>query len=88
MGATGESVRRVTSQGFDPAWSPDGKRLVFSTEPVADPYSRLGKSELWTAEIVSGAAERLFAGDAVQPVWSRDGKRIAYWANAEAHGDR
>ena len=87
MGATGESVRRVTSQGFDPAWSPDGKRLVFSTEPVVDPYSRLGKSELWTAEIVSGAAERLFAGDAVQPAWSRDGKRIAYWANADGQRD-
>ena len=87
MGATGESVRRVTSQGFDPAWSPDGKRLVFSTEPVVDPYSRLGRSELWTAQIVSGAAERLFAGDAVQPAWSRDGKRIAYWANDNGQRD-
>jgi Tol biopolymer transport system component len=87
MGATGESVRRVTRQGFDPAWSPDGKRLVFSTEPVVDPYSRLGRSELWTAQIVSGAAERLFAGDAVQPAWSRDGKRIAYWANDNGQRD-
>jgi serine/threonine-protein kinase len=77
MGATGESVRRVTSSGFDPAWSPDGKRLVYSTEPVNDPYSREGLAELWTVEIASGAAERLLAGDAVQPAWSRDGKRIA-----------
>ncbi len=81
MGATGESVRRVTGQGFDPAWSPDGKRLVYSTEPVFDPYSRQGRAELWTVEIVSGAARRLFEGDAVQPTWSRDGKRIAYWVN-------
>jgi len=87
MGATGESVRRVTSQGFDPAWSADGKRLVYSTEPVSDPYSRAGKAELWTVDIVSGAAERLFAGDAVQPAWSRDGKRIAYWANADGQRD-
>ncbi len=56
MGATGESVRRVTGQGFDPAWSPDGKRLVYSTEPVFDPYSRQGRADLWTVEIVSGAA--------------------------------
>ena len=25
MGATGESVRRLTTGGYDPAWSPDGK---------------------------------------------------------------
>lgn len=87
MGATGESVRRVTSQGFYPAWSPDGTRLVYATEPVFDPYSRQGRSELWTVEIVSGAARRLFEGDAVRPPWSRDGKRIAYWVNAGGQRD-
>jgi Tol biopolymer transport system component len=87
MGATGESVRRVTTEGFDPVWSPDGKRLVYSTEPVQDPYSREGNAELWTVEIVSGAARRLFAGDAVQPTWSRDGRRVAYWANADGQRD-
>jgi Tol biopolymer transport system component len=87
MGATGESVRRVTTSGFDPAWSPDGQRLVYSTEPVYDPYSREGTAELWTAEIGSGAAQRLLAGDAVQPAWSRNGKRIAYWANTDGQRD-
>ena len=87
MGATGESVRRVTTGGFDPAWSPDGRRLVYSTEPVQDPYSRSGTAELWIAEIASGATERLSAGDAVQPAWSRDGSRIAYWANTKGQRD-
>ena len=32
MGATGESVRRLTDFGFNPSWSPDGKRIVVSTE--------------------------------------------------------
>ena len=36
MGATGESVRRVTRFGFNPAWSPDSGRLVFATERVTD----------------------------------------------------
>ena len=37
MGATGESVRRVTDAGFDPSWSPDGRRLVYATEEVVRP---------------------------------------------------
>jgi eukaryotic-like serine/threonine-protein kinase len=40
MGATGESVRRLTDEGFDPAWSPDGKQVVYSMEAVLDPYAR------------------------------------------------
>jgi Tol biopolymer transport system component len=81
MGATGESVRRVTSAGFDPAWSPDGKRLAYSTEAVADPNARQSIALLWVVEVESGAATRRTETDAVQPVWSPDGRRIAYWAN-------
>ncbi|MEK6320929.1 MAG: hypothetical protein AABN33_04525, partial [Acidobacteriota bacterium] len=28
MGATGESVKRLTDFGFNPAWSPDGKEIA------------------------------------------------------------
>jgi serine/threonine protein kinase len=48
MGATGESVRRVTDFGFNPAWSPDGTRLAFSEEAVDDPYARQISASLWT----------------------------------------
>src|SRR5262249_49196093 len=34
VGATGESVRRVTDAGFHPAWSPDGKTIVYGSEAV------------------------------------------------------
>jgi len=81
MGATGESVRRVTSAGYDPAWSPDGKTLAYTTEPVNEPYNREGNSELWSVAIGTGETRRLFAGDAVQAAWSPDGGFIAYWAN-------
>ena len=30
MGRTGEAVRRVTREGFNPAWSPDGQQLVYA----------------------------------------------------------
>jgi Tol biopolymer transport system component len=87
MGATGESVRRVTNAGFDPAWSPDGKRLAYADEEVTDPYSREAQSALWTVEVGSGKAARVFAGDAVQPSWSPDGRRIAFWANDAGQRD-
>jgi Tol biopolymer transport system component len=87
MGATGESVRRVTDAGYDPAWSPDGHRLVYSTEAVADPVSRDGLSELWIVEVESGKRSLLAPGDAVQPAWSRRSDRIAYWANTDGQRD-
>ncbi|MCB9379037.1 MAG: PD40 domain-containing protein [Holophagales bacterium] len=87
MGATGESVRRVTDAGFDPTWSPDGKRLAYATEETVDPVSRDTKSELWIVEIDTGRKTRLLPGDAVQPTWSRQGDRIAYWANTDGQRD-
>ncbi len=82
MGATGESVRRVTDFGMDPCWSPDGRQLAFGTEAVNDPYSRLTLSTLWTAVVETGKTKQLTTtGDAVQPAWSPDGRHIAYWAN-------
>jgi eukaryotic-like serine/threonine-protein kinase len=80
MGATGESQRRLTSFGFNPSWSPDGRELVFATERVTGPGSRATSSQLWRIDVVTNAARRLETrGDAVQPSWSPRGHRIAYW---------
>ena len=87
MGATGESVRRVTDFGFNPAWSPDGGRLAFATEAVDDPYMRAAVSALWTVDLQSGEPKRLLDIDAVQPSWSPDGKRIAFWSNLGGQRD-
>ncbi len=80
MSATGENVRRLTSFGSDPAWSPDGREIVYSTETVARPYGRQGTSELWVVEIGSGKTRKIFAEDSIQPSVSPHGLRIAYWA--------
>jgi len=87
MGATGESVRRLTSEGFDPAWSPDGGSLAYSTEGVVDPHARGVQAQLWTVDVANGATKKLLEGDAVQPAWSPDGRRIAYWANTGGQRD-
>jgi eukaryotic-like serine/threonine-protein kinase len=87
MGATGESVRRLTKEGFDPEWSPDGRFIAYSTEGVLDPYSRVYVAALWTLEIATGKTTKIYAGDAVQPAWSPDGSRIAFWANSGGQRD-
>jgi Tol biopolymer transport system component len=87
MGATGESVRRVSTFGYSPAWSPDGKRLVCATERIDDPKHRWSTSTLWVVDVDSGAKRQLTTTDSVQPDWSPHGSRIAYWTMA-ASGQR
>jgi Tol biopolymer transport system component len=88
MGATGESVRRLTDRGHNPSWSPDGRRLVISTEGITDPLDRQATAELWTVDIATGETSLLYAGDAVQPAWSPDGRRIAFWKTDGNTGQR
>ena len=79
MGATGESVRRLTDFGFNPAWSPDGKEIAVGTESISDPFLRTSRSQLWAVRIADGEKRLITNGDAVQPSWSPNGHRIAYW---------
>lgn len=85
IGATGESVRRLTNFGHNPSWSPDGKEIVFGAAPAWDPAARIAlDSQLWVVNASSGEKRILtkppLVLDAVQPNWSPHGYRIAYWA--------
>ena len=81
MGATGESVQRLTDFGFNPTWSPDRTKVLFATEGVGpNPYARNSVSSLWTVDVATEEPTKIFDGDAVQPDWSPNGHRIAYWA--------
>jgi serine/threonine protein kinase len=83
MGATGESVRRLTDEGYDPAWSPEGREVAYSIERLGTfwPYGRSGTGALRVVTVATGEKRRLSpeGQDAVQPSWSPHGQRIAFW---------
>jgi len=79
MGRTGESVRRITDAGYNPAWSPDGTKILYATDHAENLLNRGYVSKLWTVVVATGEKRRIFAGDAVQPSWSPHGLRIAFW---------
>ena len=74
--ADGSDDRAVTADAFrdaDPAWSPDGARLAFTTE-------RDGNSEIYVVDADGTGAVRLTNHPAADfhPAWSPDGTRIAF----------
>jgi len=84
MGATGESVRRLTDFGYNPAWSPDGKEIVCGDGNGSDPGFLVGaKKRLWRINMTTGEKRLVTASDVVQPSWSPHGYRIAYWTGGK-----
>ena len=83
MGATGESVRRLTAGGYNPTWSPDGREVAFSTAIIQPlwPYARDARGQLFALTVSSGEKRLLSpeGQDVVQPSWSPSGERIAFW---------
>ena len=67
-----------------PAWSPDGARIVFSSNRAGP--ANIG--QLYAVDAGGGSAQKLTEGPGsfVQPSWSRDGKRIyahQHWETEE-----
>ena len=91
MGRTGEGVRRVTppdvSIAFNPAWSPDGTEIAYTTENVQlTPMNGEGVSSLWIVNVNTSRQRKLDVGDAMQASWSPHGQRIAFVSRHQVFG--
>jgi Tol biopolymer transport system component len=94
VSALGGSVRRLTDFGCQPAWSPDGSRLVF-VSPVnfslsTTDYYWPAVSSLWMVSARGDAAPRPITsrtsppGGQTFPSWSPDGSEIRFVNYREA----
>jgi Tol biopolymer transport system component len=90
MEATGENPTRISQQGYLPAWSPDGKSIVYADNDFTVPSSRRGAtSRLHILDLATGRERQLATEDAIQPNWSPHGHRIAFWGlSADAGVER
>ena len=80
MEATGENPRRIAARGHLPAWSPDGKSIVYCDDTFIMPNDRGAPgSHLHVLDLAANTQRDLPTADAVQPNWSPHGRRIAYW---------
>ncbi|MBI4477955.1 MAG: PD40 domain-containing protein [Acidobacteria bacterium] len=60
MGGTGEAVRRVTREGFNPAWSPDGAELAYTTVPTElRPQNAEQRGQLMVVAVNGGEPRQL-----------------------------
>lgn len=88
MGATGESVRRLTDKGYSPSWSADGRSVIFAQQRLVDPSIAYGLRNLFIADVTTGATRLFYDGiDVLQPALSPHGKRVAFMTSKRGQRD-
>jgi imidazolonepropionase-like amidohydrolase len=77
MAASGGQPRRLTPSSFEPfefqpAWSPDGQSIAFTTVDSTD------RGAMWRVSSAGGTPARLTSdpGDYLNPTWTPDGRQI------------
>ena len=94
MNADGTNAQRITFNmlpDWQPAWSPDGRQLVFARpQRQALPDEGLPPTDLWIISLQNGRERQLTnsrAADDTRPRWSPDGQHIAFESDANEQGN-
>ena len=73
------TINRTATVDDDPNWSPDGRRIVF-TSYVSDPFSTITSGEIYIMN-ADGTGQDQLTNDGIDkrgPAWSPDGKSILF----------
>jgi len=87
----GTGLTQLTTTGYDwdPAWSPDGRRIVFISKRAFDPQNpkKIVNDEIYVMDADGSNQTRLSSclASCWSPVWSPDGKHIVYNSNLSGH---
>ena len=84
MNADGSDRRQITHLGgasFGPSWTPDGRRIVFSSNHHTDP--KLGNFDLFLVDADGGHLEQITTSPVFDgfPMFSPDGRRLVWASN-------
>lgn len=86
-----ETLTRLTDDHYDdrdPAWSPDGTQIAFSSDRTSN--GDLGSYNLFTYELESSRIDYITSGSRMDmaPRWSPDGKNVIFASTSRGEGDR
>jgi Tol biopolymer transport system component len=91
VNADGSGERKLFAEAMQPAWSPDGRRLIFQEFELYAPHATGAALDVARAD--GSNVRTLFRGLAEEaqrspPAWSPGGKRIAFDATTRSLGHR
>lgn len=86
--AGGGEIRVLTTSGAEPAWTPDGRFIIYVVPAAGPGDPRAAPTEGWRVEVATGLRRRISPGDFHQPAVSPNNRRIAYWGRPVTGGRR
>jgi dipeptidyl aminopeptidase/acylaminoacyl peptidase len=86
--SSGGEIKSLTATGAEPAWTPDGRFIIYAAPAGVGGDPRTAVTEGWRVEVGTGLRRRLSAGDFHEPAVSPGNRRIAFRGRPIEGGNR